>query len=130
MMLALLNSPEKYSVSVLSREASKYTPPAGVSNIKTDYTHDSLVQALKGQDAVVSVIAQDALLEQIKIIDAAIDAGVKRFVPSEYGSDTRNKHSHTRVPLFVMKYQVYEHLKKNQDKIEWTVLSSGPFLDL
>lgn len=114
---------------MLSREGSSYTPPDGIPVLKTDYTHGSLVKALKGQDAVVSAIAGAALLEQIKIVDAAIEAGVKRFIPSEYGTDTDNKHSHTRVPLFVLKYQVAEHLKKNQDKIEWTVFATGPFID-
>jgi uncharacterized protein YbjT (DUF2867 family) len=126
---ALLSS-NHYSVSVLSREESSYNPPDGVANIKTDYTHESLVKALKGQDAVVSAIAGSALLEQIKIIDAAIEAGVKRFVPSEYGGDTDNKHSHTRVPFFALKHQVAEHLRAHQHKIEWTVLSTGPFIDM
>ncbi|KLJ10722.1 hypothetical protein EMPG_13916 [Blastomyces silverae] len=126
---ALLNSPHGYSVSTLSREGSSYIPPAGVTSIKSDYTHDSLVKSLKGQDVVVSAIGGAAVLEQIKIIDAAIEVGVKRFVPSDFGSDTRIKHSHLRVPFFAMKYQVMKYLEERQDKIEWTVFLSGPLLD-
>ncbi|PGG96566.1 hypothetical protein GX51_07762 [Blastomyces parvus] len=126
---ALLNSPHGYSVSTLSREGSSYIPPAGVTNIKSDYTHDSLVQSLKGQDVVVSTIGPGAVLEQIKVIDAAIEAGVKRFVPSDFGSDTRIKHSHTHVPFFVMKNQVFKHLQERQAEIEWTVFITGPLLD-
>jgi hypothetical protein len=45
----------------------------------------------KGQDAVVSAIATASASLQKKLIDAAIKAGVQRFVPSEFGSDTRNE---------------------------------------
>lgn len=117
-------------MSALSREGSNSTLPDGVNSIKTDYTHDSLVKALKGQDAVVSAIAGSAIPEQIKIVDAAIEAGVRRFIPSDYGSETQNKHSHTRVPFYALKYQVAEHLKANQDKIEWTNFTTGPLLDM
>ncbi|OAT05438.1 isoflavone reductase, variant 2 [Blastomyces gilchristii SLH14081] len=126
---ALLNSAHGYAVSTLSREGSSCIPPVGVTSIKSDYTHDSLVKSLKGQDVVVSAIGAAAVLEQIKLIDAAIEAGVKRFVPSDYGSDTRIKHSHLRVPFFPMKNQVFKYLEERQHKIEWTVFLSGPLLD-
>ncbi|KAI5307471.1 hypothetical protein KEM55_008203 [Ascosphaera atra] len=75
---------EGFTVSVLSRESSSYSPPEGVKLIKTDYSHSSLLEALRGQDVVVSVVAlnEDALKLQIPIIDAAIEAGVRRFIPS------------------------------------------------
>ncbi|OJD18746.1 hypothetical protein AJ78_01283 [Emergomyces pasteurianus Ep9510] len=126
---ALLNSPHGYTVSTLSREQSSYIPPAGVINIKTDFTHDSLVQALKGQDVVVSAIAGSAILEQIKIIDAAIEAGVQRFIPSQFGSETRNNLSQARVPFFALKHQVQQYLQEKQDKIEWTSFLTGPLLE-
>ncbi|OAX76976.1 hypothetical protein ACJ72_08730 [Emergomyces africanus] len=126
---ALLNSPHGYSVSTLSREQSSYTPPAGVTNIKTDFTHGSLVQALKGQDVVVSAIAGSAIMEQIKIIDAAIEVGVQRFIPSQYGGETRNKVTQSRVSFFALKNQVYEYLRERQDKIAWTSFLSGPLLE-
>ncbi|KAK2812484.1 hypothetical protein FQN50_001485 [Emmonsiellopsis sp. PD_5] len=129
MIDALTNSPHGYSVSTLSRETSTYTPPTGVTGIKSDFTHDSLVQALKGQDTVVSAIAGVALLEQIKVIDAAIEAGVRRFIPSEYGGDSRNKHAQSLLPFYAMKTQVWEYLVERQDKIEWTAFNCGPFLD-
>ncbi|EDN07710.1 hypothetical protein I7I51_04380 [Histoplasma capsulatum] len=126
---ALLKSPHGYSVSTLSREGSSYSPPAGVTGLKSDYTHGSLVQALKGQDVVVSAIAGAAVPEQAKVIDAAIEAGVKRFIPSDFGSETRNKNSHSRVPFFVLKDQVQKYLLEKQETIEWTIFLSGPFLD-
>lgn len=124
-----MTSPHGYTVSVLSRESSSYQPPAGVKLLKTDYSHDSLVSALQGQDAVVSAIAGHALLDQIKVIDAAIAAGVKRFIPSEFGSDTSNAVAQQRFPPWIQKDQVRKYLESKQDRIEWTVIYNGFFFD-
>jgi uncharacterized protein YbjT (DUF2867 family) len=51
---------------------------------KTD--RESLAKALDGVEAVVSALNGPALKAQATIQDAAADAGVKRFYPSEYGS--------------------------------------------
>lgn len=56
--------------------------------MKTDFSPESLQRALSGQDAVVSMIPIVALAEQQKLVEAALAAGVKLFVPSEYGSDS------------------------------------------
>lgn len=126
---ALVQSPHKYTVSVLSREQSTYQAPSGVKHLKTDYTHDSLVSALKGQDAVVSVVAGSAIADQKKIIDAAIEAGVKRFFPSEFGSDTTTKLALDYFPGWIPKVEIRDYLKSKQDKIEWTVVFNGFFFD-
>jgi hypothetical protein len=49
----------------------------------------------------VSVVGSPALASQKDYIDAAVQAGVKRFIPSEFGSDTQAPY------LFVV---VYVHL--------------------
>ncbi|KAL1847891.1 hypothetical protein Plec18167_004855 [Paecilomyces lecythidis] len=125
----LTTSPHNYNVSVLSRQESSYKAPEGVTLIKTDYSPASLVSALKGQDAVVSAITTTAVLEQKKIIDAAIAAGVKRFVPSEYGCDTSNPVTLERVPPLNFKNQIREYLESKQDQIAWTAIYTGPFFD-
>ena len=56
---------------------------------KVDFTdHSALVEALKGNEAVVLTLGGLAeLVDNSKaIIDAAIDAGVKRVIPSEFGT--------------------------------------------
>ena len=42
-----------------------------------------------GIDAIISVVGSLALATQIGYIDAAVEAGVKRFIPSEFGCDTQ-----------------------------------------
>lgn len=48
-------------------------------------TREQLAQDLQGVDAVVSALNGPALEAQATIQDAAADAGVQRFYPSEYG---------------------------------------------
>jgi hypothetical protein len=56
--------------------------------IPTDYESiTSISKGLEGIDAVVCAIGSAAIPLQIKIIDAAITIGVKRFIPSEFGAD-------------------------------------------
>ena len=53
-----------------------------------DLLHTSrqeMAEVLKGIDAVVSALNGPVLDAQISIQDGAADAGVKRFIPSEYG---------------------------------------------
>ncbi|GKT41493.1 uncharacterized protein ColSpa_01674 [Colletotrichum spaethianum] len=57
------------------------------------------------------------LEEQTKIAEAAIKAGVKRFIPSEYGSDSSPKKAHL------------DWLATKEDQISWTAICTGPFFD-
>jgi len=61
---------------------------AGAEILVTDNGTD-LAELLKGVDAVVCAYGGAALGEQYKLLEAAKKAGVKRFVPSEFGSDRR-----------------------------------------
>lgn len=61
----------------------------GVEVIAVDYSsHQSITNALKDVDVVFSALRDDGLDIQINVIRAAKDAGVKLFVPSEYGRNT------------------------------------------
>lgn len=46
----------------------------------------ALVAALEGQDVVISAIRAFDLEKQIPLVDAAREAGVKRFVPCDFGT--------------------------------------------
>jgi putative NADH-flavin reductase len=120
-------------VTVLSRIDSSATFPSAVKVHKTDYTSEvSVVEGLKGQDAVVSTIATAALANQKIIIDAAVKAGVKRFIPSEFGINT-TKISGGIAKILATKIQIQkDHLKKAVEENEgfsWTGVSSSMFFD-
>jgi NmrA-like family len=72
------------------------------------------------------------ILEQIKMIDAAAEAGVKRFMPSEFGADRRKGIHPDFAVLQQGKIQVFDHMiKKSQENrdLTWTSLATGPLLD-
>jgi hypothetical protein len=97
---------------------------------KTDYSKSSLVDALKGHDAIVSTIGGGGLKEQQSLIDAAVLAGVKRFIPSEYGIDVCHPSAIEIVPFFGQKRAINDYLRsKEGDGITWTSIGTGPFLD-
>lgn len=119
-----------FNVTVLSREGSKSTFPSNVKVIRADYDNvDSLTSAFKGQDAVISLVGGGALGDQNKLIDAAIAAGAKHFIPSEFGSNTVNPRLLEIVPVFSAKKGTTDYLKSKEDKISWTSVITGPFFD-
>jgi len=66
------------------------------------------------------------------MIDAAAEAGVKRFMPSEFGAD-RRKGIHPDFEVLQQgKIRVFDHMvKKSQENrsLTWTSLATGPLLD-
>jgi len=118
-------------VSVLSRISSTATFPEGVNVIKTDYSHESLVNALRGQEAVVSTISTYSLEQQISIVDAAIEAGVRRFLPSEFGVDTSSRAlGEGGLPPALTKTETAAYLKsKEYTGMTWTCVIVGAFFD-
>ncbi|KAH7392617.1 hypothetical protein BKA66DRAFT_457889 [Pyrenochaeta sp. MPI-SDFR-AT-0127] len=119
-----------FNVTVLSRPDSKTTFPAGVKVVKADYESvSSLKDAFQGQDVVISLVAGVAIGDQNKLIDASIAAGVKRFVPSEFGSNVPNKRTREIVPVFEGKFATVNYLKSKESVISWTSIITGPFFD-
>jgi len=128
---ALLNA--KFNVTIVTRPQSKSKFPSGVLFRKVDYTSaKSLVEAFEGQDAVVSVIGGAGIALQKSFVDAAVKAGVKRFIPSEFGLNTRSLPDTGIAKLLAGKVETVNHLQAaaaaNSD-FSWTGLSTGLFFD-
>jgi len=128
---ALVDS-KKFNVTVLTRTSSKGDFPASVKVVPVDYDSvESLTAALRGQDVVVSTVGPTGLQGQSLVIDAAVAAGVKRFLPSEFGSNTDNPKSKT-LPIFGYKVAIQEYIEEkaaaNPD-FTYTLVRNGPFLD-
>ena len=101
-----------------------------MKSFKTDYTHASLVAAFQGQDAVISTIATSNLTDQKRIIDAAVDAKVKRFIPSEFGWDSSKDNALTVAPCIAMKIDTVAYLKEQEiSGMSWTSVVNGLWLD-
>jgi hypothetical protein len=113
---------------VLVGEGSDKTFPDNVKVARANFdSFDSLKSAFQDQDAVISLVASDVLSSQTKLIDAAIAAGVKRYIPSEFGSNTADPRAVEAVPFFKGKVDIQEYLKSKKDDISQTTLITGPF---
>ncbi|BGP45174.1 hypothetical protein JCM10450v2_000991 [Rhodotorula kratochvilovae] len=96
-----------------------------------------LKEALKGVDAVVSALNGPGIEAQYALLDAAAEAGVKRFVPSEFGhhhlyrapgDDGARLH-----PMWDVKERFNEHLQLHptmlSGKMSFTIVGCGDFYD-
>ena len=123
---------KKFHVTVISRESSTATFPGDVAVRKANFeSQASLEAALKGQDGVISTVGTTGLAGQKTLVDAAVAAGVKRFLPSEFGSDTRDPKTYEVIgSLFKSKIAVVDYLKtKENTPMSWSAIVTGPFLD-
>lgn len=99
--------------------------------VVSDYSDASLIAAFRGQDAVVSVLGYHGLKEELKIIDAAAAAGVKRFLPSQFSMDSQNAPTIKLLPIFELKVQAIEKLRGYEASgMSWTAIPTGPSWDL
>lgn len=98
---------------------------------EVDYSSvDSLVAALKGHDAVVCTVSVAGMGEQKTMIDASILAGVRRFIPADYGSISSDPAAHwlpTHAPLVGVKQHLAEKVQSGE--LEYSILATGPWLD-
>ncbi|CAG8226685.1 unnamed protein product [Penicillium olsonii] len=126
----LLNS--GFRVTVLSRTASpEEDPDTKFKTVQVDYSSiDSLVAALKDQHAVVSTIGTSGISAQKTVIDASIQAGVRRFIPSDFGALTTRPGAES-LPLNALWIEIQTYLKGKAlaGEIEYTLFAVGPFLE-
>ena len=125
-----------YEVTILSREGSTSTdslashPRQKIAKVNFEDVN-SITSALEGIEGVVSNVASHVLLSQKKIIDAAVTAGVKRFLPSDFGSDL-SVEANKSVPLNMPKIEIHHYLaekSKTRPEFSYTFVCNGPFFD-
>ena len=125
---ALLAEPQ-LETTILARESSKSKFPEGVKVIKIadSYPVEDLVAAFAGQDAVLNAMTTFTVKKQYRFIDAAVTAGVRRYMPSEYGLDNSNKDAQELTSVFADKgaVQSYVREKAAAGEIEWMSIASG-----
>lgn len=126
-----------FNVTVLKRASSKSSSdyPSGVKVAEVDdaFAVDDLVPIFQGQDAVVVTIKGTQVDIQKRLADASLKAGVKRFIPADFGScDSSSPHAQDCVPLFANKTELRSYLteltKKNEG-FTWSSIVCGHFFD-
>lgn len=111
-------------VVVLTRQGSKTTIEGDAKVVAVDYSNkESIKNALIGVDVVICTISGTALNLQAGIATAAKEAGVKLFVPSEFGNVSEGETE----GIFGEKANVHTQLKAVG--IPCTVFYTGPFAD-
>ncbi|KAM0211965.1 hypothetical protein ACHAQI_005119 [Fusarium lateritium] len=120
----------RFNVTILARKAGNNVP-SGTAVKVVDYESASdWVAALKGQDALVDATSVPDPSLAIRLMDAAVSAGVYRIVPAEFSSDPTNAKGRS-LPPFQGKVKILEYAQKLADTgvITWTAISNHAFLD-
>ncbi|PNP76834.1 hypothetical protein FNYG_09850 [Fusarium nygamai] len=125
---ALASSPDTFKLTAFVRPASINKPRVkeikdkGVSvvAIELENNHEELVNALTGQDVVISSLAPYFNGPELALATAAKEAGIKRFVPSFFGPSCPPK----GIMLFRdLKENIINHVKKIY--LPYTVIDVG-----
>ncbi|KAG8166769.1 hypothetical protein KVR01_002458 [Diaporthe batatas] len=123
-----------FEVTVLARSAGKIPtlPPTATETVVDFASPDSLVAALKGHDAVVSALGSQPGTAQAQkaLAQASADSGVKRFIPSDFGSNLDNPEVR-KLAVFKDKIELRDELVRlsRETKLTWTSVSNNAFLD-
>lgn len=127
--------PAFQSIRVLTRSAASASTAVqgpGIEIREVDYSsHESLVAALQGMDAVVSAIGTESVAGQEAIVDAAAEAGVRFFVPSQFGLADTHPLLQRDFPIFADKNRVQERLERYraEGRLEYALVFVGLWLD-
>ncbi|KAF3071367.1 hypothetical protein CFAM422_006155 [Trichoderma lentiforme] len=122
-----------FEVTVITRLESQAIFTDKVTVKRIDITSKEAVEGvLQGHDALVSTISPAAVGDQRTIIDAAVAAKVRRFMPSEFGVDTRRTEEKSLGWILANKLSVTDYLSEVAKKnpwFSWTGLAVGLFFD-
>ncbi|KAL6358744.1 hypothetical protein LRP88_08936 [Fusarium phalaenopsidis] len=112
-----------FSVTAVQRKESTNAVPQGIKSVKVD---------LGNKDDLVAVPNPAFLTEKI-MIDAAIEASVKRIIPSEYSTNLESPLSR-KLPIVTEKAKIREYLtsviSSTDSTTTWTSINNGPFFEM
>ncbi|CEJ82111.1 hypothetical protein VHEMI02198 [[Torrubiella] hemipterigena] len=130
-VLAALVASKKFNIKIIRRLGSTSAAPDGITVEDVDFdSHEALVKSLEGQDAVVSTVGGPGVPVQKNFIDAAVTAGVQRFIPSDFGSNLYHP-SATSNPIFAQKLKILAYLveQAKASSLTWTSVATNALLD-
>lgn len=115
----------------MTRGHDRLSLPENVNTAVVDYNDlESLQKAFTGQDAVVAVTPGQFAEVQFKPIEAAIKAGVYRFIPSEYGVDITNPLAR-KMPITKTKQEIEKRLvdAAKAGQLTYSSIYGGSFVE-
>ncbi|KAK2055315.1 NmrA-like family protein [Colletotrichum caudatum] len=137
-ILDALVAAKSFKLSALKRAGSRSKlayPAEQVQTIEVDddLSREGLERAFKGQDAVIVSFRLRNLEQHLRIAEAASAAGVKHFMPADFGSiDADNPRARELIPLYRYKLAVRQkaqELSDNNPNFAWTGIVCGHFFD-
>lgn len=121
---------------MVSRQSSQaqFPPGTNVVRVSDKYPKHELLDIFKGQDAVVLSLNWAAEAEHHNtLVDASVEAGVKRLVPSIWGGRIDIPEAKDVFPFAANKANMLDYVKtRGSSTAEWsyTAVSCGLFHDL
>lgn len=105
----------KHTVTALSRADSQAKLPEGIVVKNIDYDKpETIVEALKGQDALIITLSVTAPKDtETKLVNAAQEAGVKWIIPNGWSPDTQDEGVVKDVFIFQGQVAMREKIEKD-----------------
>ena len=107
-----------------------------MKTVSDAYTTAELTAAFAGHDAVVSALSTGPVTKDdlaFRIVDAALAAGVKRVIPSEFGANNLDSRATSLVPVYELKGKMLRYLMQKAEEsngaLTWTSIACGSWLD-
>lgn len=122
-----------FKVTVIARQSSTYQSSSTdirVVRLPDSYPVEDLEDAFQGQDAVVcTVVPFSANDPRFRLVEAAVRAGVRRFIPAEFGLDMTPEALKV-IPDMQQRLDVQKYYRsKESDTFSWTGIATGLFHD-
>ncbi|KAI2465483.1 NAD(P)-binding protein [Annulohypoxylon bovei var. microspora] len=123
-------------LALVRKDPTQFSPIPGVKWVQTNYEDkNELVSIFKGVETVICffpVHLDPGNETQKRLIDASIEAGVKRFAPSEWATGVKLEDSLDVIPWYAGKIEIahyLENLNKEKKVIEYTRFQVGIFMN-
>ncbi|PWY67104.1 NAD(P)-binding protein [Aspergillus sclerotioniger CBS 115572] len=103
----------------------------GVDILVGDITNrDEVLKAYGGVDTIISALGRGAIAAQIPLIQLANETPhIKRFLPSEYGTDIEYSPASQHEKPHQQKLKVRAALKEVRSDLEYAYVVTGPYAD-
>ena len=128
-IVASLLAQGKHTITAITRPSSTSSLPRGLHSIKkAEYDdHSALVSALQGQEVLIITLNVMAPPDsQKRLINAAVEAGVKYVMPNEYSADYSNASLAEDSLLGPRAFEIRRHIESvGKGKTHWIALSSS-----
>jgi putative NADH-flavin reductase len=133
-LLKALQANSSFDVTVVSRQSStaQFPPNTKVVKISDSYPKNEILDVFKGQDAVVLSLNFAAEQQHHNmLVDASVEAGVKRLLPSMWCGRLDLQEAQEIFPLAALKAQLLDHVKSiSSPGWSYTAVCCGLFMDL